>query len=581
MSFDVPPSSSKRMTLKSNIEILGSLLKNNTGPSSKSLTSDEIAALEQLHSSILSSFSDENSTSSKSLMSKKGMKSMKSITKSMKENEEDEDLTIAYKDVLLCNGITAVGIQNVVQFRTGHSSNSIKTIPLRNATRVSGHRLGKMIQSYNGNKASYGLRISELSQSDRGSELSLSVSSYIPPEWTKLTTTDVKTRLTKLLSWDNLANWQFSIVEVSRLTDHPLLFVGWVLFCEPIPFFMCESTTKDEEDKEQTPYRYRFAEYIDINPEQICNFLREIESRYNSDVPYHNNIHAADVTQTLHCIFQMMDQAELMRIYSPMTIFSLLLAATYHDVGHDGYNNTFHQNALTPFAIQYNDVSVLENMHSHIGNSLLFGEEKRDEWDLFGSWPRDAQMSARKVMISGILGTDMSGHFTHMEELNAVVEEVHRLQLKEFGTDEEQPILSILSANLDINESCDEQSQPPKLVEECKKLADLLLIFLLHSADVSNPAKRQDVTIYWAEKALFEFFLQGDREKEMGLPVSPLCDRTTVKKPDSQIGFSKFVIQPAFDLLAEIIPRVNEEVIPIIQSNLKYWKKEKSRHIVQ
>ena len=157
------------MTLKSNIEILGSLLKNNTGPSSKSLTSDEIAALEQLHSSILSSFSDENSTSSKSLMSKKGMKSMKSITKSMKENEEDEDLTIAYKDVLLCNGI--VGIQNVVQFRTGHSSNSIKTISLRNATRVSGHRLGKMIQSYNGNKASYGLRISELSQSDRGSDL--------------------------------------------------------------------------------------------------------------------------------------------------------------------------------------------------------------------------------------------------------------------------------------------------------------------------------------------------------------------------------------------------------------------------
>lgn len=33
-----------------------------------------------------------------------------------------------------------------------------------------------------------------------------------------------------------------------------------------------------------------------------------------------------------------------------------------------------------------------------------------------------------------------------------------------------------------------------------------------------------------------EYFKQGDREKELGLPCSPLCDRDNTLIADSQIG---------------------------------------------
>lgn len=73
------------------------------------------------------------------------------------------------------------------------------------------------------------------------------------------------------------------------------------------------------------------------------------------------------------------------------------------------------------------------------------------------------------------------------------------------------------------------------------------------------------------------FLSAGDAEKELGLPISPGCDRNTVKKPDSQIGFLKFVIRPTYLLLGEILPRVKEEVMPIIDKQIEYWVQEKAR----
>ena len=69
----------------------------------------------------------------------------------------------------------------------------------------------------------------------------------------------------------------------------------------------------------------------------------------------------------------------------------------------------------------------------------------------------------------------------------------------------------------------------------------------------------------------------GDIEKKEGLPVSPLCDRYTVTKPDSQIGFIKFIVIPTFELLGEMIPRVKDEIMPILMENLEYWDKEKTK----
>ena len=81
-----------------------------------------------------------------------------------------------------------------------------------------------------------------------------------------------------------------------------------------------------------------------------------------------------------------------------------------------------------------------------------------------------------------------------------------------------------------------------------------VLCLVLHSADVAHPTKAWDLHKEWTARCMEEFFNQGDREKEMGLDVSPLCDRTTTKVPQSQIGKSFFFCPQLSDL--EVTPLV-------------------------
>ena len=60
-----------------------------------------------------------------------------------------------------------------------------------------------------------------------------------------------------------------------------------------------------------------------------------------------------------------------------------------------------------------------------------------------------------------------------------------------------------------------------------------LLSLLLHASDISNPTRPFQIYAKWADAALTEFFAQGDKEKAGKLPVSMLCDRTTVTLPKS------------------------------------------------
>ena len=103
-----------------------------------------------------------------------------------------------------------------------------------------------------------------------------------------------------------------------------------------------------------------------------------------------------------------------------------------------------------------------------------------------------------------------------------------------------------------------------------------VLMYMLHMADISNPAKGDPMFKLWTDRCLEEFFAQGDKEREMGLAISMLCDRKTTKRPDSQIGFINFVVKPSYEVLAGVVPSVGRNVLPVIESNLEYWKKEKN-----
>ena len=69
-----------------------------------------------------------------------------------------------------------------------------------------------------------------------------------------------------------------------------------------------------------------------------------------------------------------------------------------------------------------------------------------------------------------------------------------------------------------------------------------------------------------------EFFQQGDRERQLGLPISPFMDRENPKIPRSQINFIEFICAPVYHSVGEQLN--NMEIYKICQTNLVYWKEQ-------
>merc|ERR1712107_754415 len=105
---------------------------------------------------------------------------------------------------------------------------------------------------------------------------------------------------------------------------------------------------------------------------------------------------------------------------------------------------------------------------------------------------------------------------------------------------------------------------------ECKMLQ---IEFALHGADLSNACRSHDIALCWAYRVMSEFFVQGDRERDVGREISPLCDRNTVVIPTSQINFINFVVKPLFSALSPICNL--QPALDHITDRQDYWTREK------
>ena len=104
----------------------------------------------------------------------------------------------------------------------------------------------------------------------------------------------------------------------------------------------------------------------------------------------------------------------------------------------------------------------------------------------------------------------------------------------------------------------------------------------VHAADISNPSKPWDLCKEWSLRVVTEFFdqvfiyfytpitmKQGDKERNLSIPVSHLCDRYTTNIAKSQLGFIDFVVAPLFGLLTQIMPKID---ITGFETNKGKWK---------
>ena len=121
-------------------------------------------------------------------------------------------------------------------------------------------------------------------------------------------------------------------------------------------------------------------------------------------------------------------------------------------------------------------------------------------------------------------------------------------------------LMNNVKSKIEVYEISEGKNIEKLIAEDFGKMYDnsqMVLNLLIHTADVSNPGKSFVCYKKWVDLVFGEFFMQGDVEKKMDLPVTILCDRETTSISKSQIGFINFVVKPTFDILLNFIPEVS------------------------
>ena len=262
----------------------------------------------------------------------------------------------------------------------------------------------------------------------------------------------------------------------------------------------------------------------------LRNFLVKVVDSYSrQNAIYHNDLHAADVMQTLFTMIMRGDLQAKMKL-GDLDKFAMLVGAICHDLKHTGQNNTFHINTRSKIAMRYNDISVLENFHIAQTFKLL----SQDQYNILKHFKPEEYRILRRRMIEGIISTDMANHQKVLSATKAKIETYKINKGANFTK-----IFDVETAKLFDAQQC-------------------ILNMCLHTADISNPAKPSKISEGWTAKVYEEFFRQGDMEKKLNMQVSLMCDRETTSINKAMIGFINFVVKPTIDILVSLIPEVSE-----------------------
>lgn len=109
--------------------------------------------------------------------------------------------------------------------------------------------------------------------------------------------------------------------------------------------------------------QWNLLKHFDIPEANLKGWFRRVRQLYNGN-PFHNALHGLDV---MEMSYQMLSEYDLGNcLFNEAECYSYLLGAFGHDVNHPGVNNMYLINTKEPLAAMYNDVSVLENMHTAI-----------------------------------------------------------------------------------------------------------------------------------------------------------------------------------------------------------------------
>lgn len=194
------------------------------------------------------------------------------------------------------------------------------------------------------------------------------------------------------------------------------------------------------------------------------------------------------------------------------------------------------------------DKSCLENFHL----AEAFKLTNKPGLDIFKKLSSNDFKLFRKRVIEAVIATDMMNH---------------------------SKLIGIMTARLFVMLCENKRMTLTEMIEENKELNKFdvqqdYINFTLHAIDIGHAAKPFNLELKWAELVTQEFHNQGDKEKELGLPISFLCDRSTANLPSNQVGFIAGIVLPTFNLAHRLLPSISE-YINLIKQSKEEWEKLK------
>ena len=285
--------------------------------------------------------------------------------------------------------------------------------------------------------------------------------------------------------------------------------------------------------------RLGLVEHGFCEEETLLGFCRALQASY-ADHPYHNFFHAVGVA---HFVYYQLRTCPELAFLGRWDRLGLMAAALGHDAGHRGVSNAFLCKVQDPLAVTYCFESVQEQMHTSV---LLDTALTGPGCNIFAEAPAPVFEELVGMIRHSILRTDISRHFALIGEMEDWANE------HPGGPGGRSALIS------DGGGGSQPPSPSPSLaLGQPEGNKPLMCAVALHLADVGNVLKRPGDARRWAERVVDEFFLQGDRERELGLGVSPMMDREAVKVPDMQMGFIEFVVVPFLGPTLRLLPSLS------------------------
>ncbi|XP_032822094.2 3',5'-cyclic-AMP phosphodiesterase 4C-like isoform X3 [Petromyzon marinus] len=317
---------------------------------------------------------------------------------------------------------------------------------------------------------------------------------------------------TLAMELDDVNKWGLNIFHVAEFSQNrPLTVVMYAIF--------------QERDLLKT---------FRIPVDTFITYMMTLEDHYHADVAYHNNLHAADVAQSTHVL---LSTPALDAVFTDLEILAAIFASAIHDVDHPGVSNQFLINTNSELALMYNDESVLENHHLAVGFKLL----QEENCDIFQNLSKKQRQTLRKMVIDMVLATDMSKHMNLLADLKTMVE-----------------TKKVTSSGVLLLDNYTDRIQ--------------VLQNMVHCADLSNPTKPLDVYRQWTERIMEEFFRQGDRERERGMEISPMCDKHSASVEKSQVGFIDYIVHPLWETWGDLVHPDAQDILDTLEDNRDWYQ---------